>query len=111
MESILFSEFQKLDMRVGKVVSAERVEGSRHLLKLAVDFGSEGGKLQAVSGIGEQYVPDDLIGKKFMFILNLERKKFMGVESQCMIFAAEDGKGTISLMVPLKDVKEGSKVH
>lgn len=109
MEEISFKDFQKLDMRVGKVVEAERIEGSRHLLKLIVDFGTE--KLQAVSGIGEQYLPDDLIGKKFMFILNLERKKFMGVESQCMIFAAEDGLGTISLMVPVKDVKEGSRVH
>lgn len=109
MEEISFKDFQKLDMRVGKVLTAERVEGSRHLLKLSVDFGNE--KLQAVSGIGEQYLPDDLIGKKFMFILNLERKKFMGVESQCMIFAAEDDVGTISLMIPLKDVKEGSRVH
>jgi len=109
MEEISFKEFQKLDMRVGKVIEAERVEGSRHLLKLVVDFGGE--KLQAVSGIGEQYAPQDVLGKKFMFILNLERKKFIGVESQCMIFAAEDDVGTISLMVPLKDVKEGSRVH
>jgi len=109
MEEISFKDFQKLDMRVGKVVEAVRIEGSRHLIKLIVDFGNE--KRQAIAGIAEQYGPADLIGKKFMFILNLERKKFMGVESQCMIFAAEDQAGTISLMVPLKDVKEGSKVH
>jgi len=109
MSDISFAEFQKLDLRIGKVVEAERIEGSRHLMKLVVDFGSE--KRQAVAGIAEQYLTEDLIGKKFMFILNLERKKFMGVESQCMIFAAEDDVGTISLLVPLKDVKEGSKVH
>ena len=109
MEEVSFKDFQKLDMQVGKVVEAERVEGSRHLIKLIVDFGSE--KLQAVSGIAEQYSPEDLLGKKFMFILNLERKKFMGVESECMIFAAEGNDGTISLMVPLKDVEPGSKVH
>jgi len=109
MDFVSFKDFQKLDMRVGKVASAERVEGSRHLMKLSVDFGTE--KLQAVSGIGEQYTAEDLVGKKFVFVVNLERKKFMGAESQCMIFAAEDDVGTISLLVPLKDVKEGSKVH
>jgi len=96
-------------MRIGKVVQAERVEGSRNLVKLQVDFGSE--KLQAVSGIAQQYTPEDIIGKKFMFILNLVRRKFMGIESQCMIFAAEDEKGNLALMVPDKDIEEGSIVH
>jgi methionine--tRNA ligase beta chain len=109
MEEISFDEFQKLDMRVGKVVQAERVEGSRNLIKLQVDFGSE--KLQAVSGIAQQYTPEDIIGKKYMFIINLVRRKFMGIESQCMIFAAEDEKGNLALMVPDKDIEEGSIVH
>ena len=109
MEEISFDEFMKLDMRIGKVVQAERVEGSRNLIKLQVDFGSE--KLQAVSGIAQQYTPEDIIGKKFMFILNLVRRKFMGIESQCMIFAAEDEKGNLALMIPDKDIEEGSIVH
>ncbi len=108
MREISFKEFQELDLRVGKVIEAENVEGSRHLVKLQVDFGSE--KRQAVSGIGEYYKPEDLIGKKFMFICNLEKKKFMGVESQCMIFAADDG-ANIVLIQPEKDISEGSKVH
>jgi len=109
MEEISFDEFMKLDMRIGKVVQAERVEGSSNLVKLIVDFGSE--KLQAVSGIAQQYKAEDLVGKKFMFILNLARRKFMGIESQCMIFAAEDGNGNLALMVPDKDIEAGSKVH
>jgi methionine--tRNA ligase beta chain len=77
------------------------------LLRLKVDFGEE--KRQAVTGLAQQYKPEDLIGKKYLFILNLERKKFFGYESECMIFAAEDN-GNWVLIVPEKDVKEGSKV-
>jgi methionyl-tRNA synthetase len=105
---ISFSEFQKLDLRVGKVESAEPVPGSSNLLRLIVDFGEK--KLQAVSGIQKYYKPEQLVGNEYMFILNLERKKFMGVESQCMIFAAEDD-GTPVALVPERKVKPGSFVH
>ena len=54
---------------------------------------------------------EEFVGKNLVLMVKLERRKFMGAESQCMIFAAEDDVGTISLLVPLKDVKEGSKVH
>lgn len=106
--SISFEEFQKLDLRIGKVIEAERVPGSRNLLRLIVDFGSE--KRQSITGIATHYKPEDLIGKKYMFILNLEKKKFFGYESECMIFAAED-EDNIVLIVPEKDVKEGTKVR
>jgi len=111
-EFISFGAFTKLDLRVGKVVDAEEIEGSRSLLRLDVDFGDQ--KLQAVSGLKKWYKPEDLIGNEYMFILNLERKKFMGFESQCMIFAAEneqDGEETPILMVPEKEVKVGSRIH
>jgi len=106
---ISFEEFQKLDLRIGKVVSAERVEGSKNLIKMEVDFGSE--QRQAVAGLAQYYKPDELVGKKYMFILNLEPKKLMGIESRCMIFAADDGKGNIVLLKPEKDIEEGSKVR
>jgi len=109
MAEIPFKQFQELDLRVGKILSAEAIPGSRNLIKLEVDFGTE--QRQAVAGLLQWYKPEDLLGKKFMFILNLERRKLMGVESQCMIFAAEDDQGNVILMVPEKDVKEGSKVH
>ncbi len=109
MEEISFKDFQKLDLRIGEIKEVEQIPGSKNLIKLIVDFGSE--KRQAVAGIFQWYRPEQLIGKKYMFILNLERRKIMGVESQCMIFAAEDSKGNIVLMQPEKDIEAGSKVR
>ena len=109
MVEISFQEFQKLDMRVGKVLQAEAVAGSRNLIKMIVDFGTE--KRQAVAGLLQWYKPESLVGKKYAFLLNLERKKFMGIESQCMIYAAEDIKGNVILIQPEKDVEVGSKIH
>ncbi|MBS7633784.1 methionine--tRNA ligase subunit beta [Candidatus Bathyarchaeota archaeon] len=106
---ISFEEFQKLDLRVGKVLEASQIAGSRNLIRMVVDFGVE--KRQAVAGLLQYYKPDDLVGKKYAFILNLQRRKLMGVESQCMIFAAEDGKGNVVLLQPEKDIAEGSKIH
>jgi len=108
LEGISFKDFQKLDLRIGKVIEAEKIEGSKNLIKMIVDFGTE--KRQAVAGLAQWYKPEELVGNKYIFILNLERKKFMGVESQCMIFAAEDSKGNVVLVKPEKDVEEGSKV-
>jgi methionine--tRNA ligase beta chain len=106
---IPFKEFQKLDMKIGKVIEAEQIPGSRNLIKMIVDFGAE--KRQSVAGLLQWYPPEKLVGKKYAFLLNLERKKFMGVESQCMIFAAEDGKGNVVLITPEKDVEVGSSIH
>jgi len=105
---ISFKEFQELDLRIGKVVEAERVEGSRNLIRLVVDFGIE--KRQAVAGLARQYTPEELVGNKYIFICNLEHKKMMGIESECMIFAAEDTQGNIVLLRPERDIEAGSKV-
>ena len=106
---ISFEEFQKLDMRVGKVLEANQIPGSRNLIRMVVDFGTE--KRQAVAGLLQWYKPEDLVGKKCAFILNLQRRKFMGVESQCMILAAEDDKGNVVVLQPERDATEGSKIH
>jgi len=106
---ISFEEFQKLDFRIGKIVEANQIPGSRNLIKMTVDFGTE--KRQAVAGLMQWYKPQDLAGKKCAFILNLQWRKFMGVESQCMILAAEDDKGNVVLLQPEKDIDEGSKIH
>lgn len=106
---ISFEEFQKLDMRVGKVLEANQIPGSRNLIRLIVDFGTE--KRQAVAGLLRWYKPEDLVGKKYAFILNLQRRRFMGVESQCMILAAEDTQGNVILLQPEKDIVEGSRIH
>ena len=106
---IPFEEFQKLDMRVGKVLEANQIPGSRNLIRMIVDFGTE--KRQAVAGLLQWYKPEDLVGKKYAFILNLQRRKLMGVESQCMILAAEDSKGNVVVLQPEKDIAEGCKIH
>ena len=106
---IPFNDFMKLDMRIGKIVEAEQIAGSRSLIKMIVDFGSE--KRQSVAGLLQYYKPQELVDKKYAFILNLQRRKFMGVESQCMILAAEDDKNNVVLVEPEKDIDVGSKIR
>ena len=109
LAEISFQEFQKLNIRVGEVLEAEQIAGSRNLIKMIVDFGFE--KKQSVAGLLQYYKPEELIDKKFAFILNLQRRKFMGVESQCMVLAAEDEKGNVILLKPEKDIEVGSRIR
>lgn len=106
---VSFEDFMKLDLRVGKVEEATLVSGSKNLLKLVVDFGSE--KRQSVAGLLQYYKAEELVGKKFVFVLNLQRRKIMGVESQCMVLAAEDSEGHVILIAPEKDIAAGSRVR
>jgi methionine--tRNA ligase beta chain len=106
---ISFKDFSNLDMRVGKVVEAEQIGGSRNLIRMIVDFGLE--KRRSVAGLLQYYKPEELIGNKYAFVLNLERRRFMGVESQCMILAAEDDEGNVILLIPERDAKVGSRVR
>ena len=106
---IPFEEFQKLDLRIGRIVEAAQIPGSRNLIKMMIDFGTE--KRQAVAGLLKWYKPEDLVGKKYAFILNLQHRVMMGVESQCMIFAAEDEAGNVVVLQPEKDIVEGSKIR
>ena len=106
---ISFEEFQKLDFRVGKILEANQIPGSRTLIRMIIDFGTE--KRQAVAGLLQWYKPESLVGRKCAFILNLQRRKMMGVESQCMILAAEDDKGNVVVLQPEKEIAEGSKIH
>lgn len=106
---ISFKEFQKLEMRVGKVLEANQIPGARNLVRMIVDFGTE--KRQAVAGLLQWYKPEELVDRKYAFILNLERRKFMGVESQCMILAAEDDDKNVVCLQPERDIAEGSKIH
>ncbi len=108
-EEITFAEFEKLDLRIGKIIEVTPVENSKKLLKIIVDFGSE--KRQAVAGLQKYYTPEQLVGKKYVFLLNLQRRMLAGLESQCMILAAEDNQGVISVLVPEKqEILEGSKI-
>ena len=109
MEDVPFADFQKLDIRIGRIISVEDVPKSEKLYRIRVSFGDE--ERTAVACIKKFYAPDELLDKKFVFILNLERRKIMGIESECMVFAAEDGEGNIVLLQPEKDIAEGSKIR
>jgi methionyl-tRNA synthetase len=103
---VTFEEFQKLDIRTGKVLSAEPVPKSNKLLKLIVDIGSE--KRQIVAGMQQFYQPDELVGKDVVVVTNLAPAKIFGVESNGMVLAAGDAA---SLLVPLKPVEPGTKIR
>ena len=107
-EEISFAEFQKLDLRIGKVIEATQIPNSKKLIKLTVDFGSE--KRQAVAGLLKYYTPEQLVGKKCVFLLNLQSRILAGIESQCMILAAEDSEDNVTVLMPEKDIAEGSKI-
>lgn len=104
---ITLEEFKKLDLRIGKIVSAERVEGSKKLLKLIVDLGDE--NRQIVAGIADNYFPEELIGKLVVVLANLKPAKLMGIESKGMILAA-DVEGKAILLTVDKEVKPGERV-
>lgn len=105
---IKFEDFAKVDMRIGTIVSAEDIEGSEKLIKLHVDFGDLG-KRWILSGIKEWFKPKSLIDKQAVFVINIEPRKMMGLESEGMILAVEyDGK--IILIVPKKKAKNGSLI-
>jgi methionine--tRNA ligase beta chain len=107
-EEVTFAEFEKFDFRVGKIIEATQVPESKKLIKLLVDFGTE--KRQAVAGLLKFYKPEELVDKKCVFLLNLQRRMLAGIESQCMVLAAEDAAGNVSVLQPEKDIAEGSKI-
>lgn len=104
---ISLEDFKKCEMRIGTVLVAESVEDSEKLLRLEVDFGSE--KRQILSGIAKWYKPEDLVGKQLPFIVNLEPRKMMGLESQGMLIATNDENGPV-LLLPDKVVPVGSEL-
>jgi methionine--tRNA ligase beta chain len=108
-EEISFDYFEKVDLRVGKIIEATAVPASKKLIQIQVDFGTE--KRQCIAGLLKYYKPEELVGKKCVFLLNLQRRMIAGLESQAMILAAEDTAGVVSVLQPEKDtVAEGSKI-
>ena len=95
--TINFEEFKKVELRVAKVITAEKVEGSEKLLKLRVNLGED--ERQIIAGIGRAYNPEGLIGKEVIIVANLEPRKLMGLESQGMVLAASDEIG-LALLSP-----------
>lgn len=108
MNTISYQEFSKLDIRIGKILSVEKVPDTDKLLKLTIDMGEE--KRQIISGIAE-YFPDQdiLIGREVPVLMNLEPRTIRGLESQGMLLAADvDGKPVI--LSPSEEIPPGSPV-
>ncbi|MCX6767340.1 MAG: methionine--tRNA ligase subunit beta [Candidatus Micrarchaeota archaeon] len=104
-----FEDFEKLDIRVAKVLDAEPVEGAKKLYRLKVRVGAEERTL--VAEIAEQYAPDEILGKKILVIANLEPKKIKGIESNGMLLAAvSDDQKKIVLCTVDEDVADGTKI-
>ncbi|MEX1139320.1 MAG: methionine--tRNA ligase [Bacteroidota bacterium] len=106
---ITIDDFKKLDLRVAKVVAAERIEKSKKLLKLRIRIGEE--ERQVVAGIAHQYEPEKLVGLQVVIVANLEPATLMGEESQGMLLAANDPNGTISVITVGENVTSGSVVR
>lgn len=105
---IVFDDFSKLDIRIGKVVAAEKMEKSDKLLKLTIDAGVDTRTI--LSGIAKHYSAEEMVGKQVAFIANLAPRKMMGIESQGMILSAEDSSGKLRLIRPDEIVNPGSTV-
>ncbi len=104
-DSVTFEDFEKLDIRVGKVVVCEKVPKSSKLLRFELEVGSE--RRQILSGIANYYKPEDLVGKNVLFIANFPPRKMMGLESNGMILSAEhDGKLVVTST--LDDIQSGA---
>ena len=105
---VTFDDFKKLEIRIGKITSAERIESTNKLLKLEVDFGET--KRQLVAGIAKYYKPQELIDKEIPVLVNLEPREIRGIESQGMLLAAVEGERPI-LLNPDKEVSPGSIIQ
>ncbi len=106
---ISFEDFQKIELKVGKVLAAERIESSAKLLKLQVDLG-ESDLRQILAGIGKVYTPEELIGKQVVVVANLEPRMLMGLESQGMVLAASSENGPV-VLAPEKEVLSGVNIQ
>jgi methionyl-tRNA synthetase len=107
MTIVTFDEFRMLDFRVGQVESAEKVPNTDRLVKMIINIGEE--KRQVIAGIGSSYTPEQLVGRKLVVLVNLEHKKFKGLESEAMILAA-DWEGSVAVIFVGDDVPVGTRV-
>jgi methionine--tRNA ligase beta chain len=106
---ITYEDFKKVELKVAKILSAERVEGSDKLIKLSLELGSE--QRQIVAGIGKTYEPESLVGLEIAVVTNLEPRALMGIESNGMLLAASAGDdGEPVLIIPQKEIPPGAEI-
>lgn len=108
-DEITFEEFSKMDIRVGTITAAEKIEKADKLLKLTVDTGID--IRTVVSGIAENFKAKDVVGQKVSILLNLAPRKIRGVESQGMILMAESEEGELAFVAPTKEINSGNTIR
>ncbi|MCK9393716.1 methionine--tRNA ligase subunit beta [bacterium] len=106
-KKINFAQFEKIDLRIAKIIDAVALDGSDKLLKLNVEVGDE--TRQILAGIGKFYKPEELIGKSIVIVANLEPRMLLGQESQGMVLAARDEQN-LSVLVVDKSITSGIKI-
>ncbi|GIU68326.1 MAG: hypothetical protein KatS3mg001_176 [Candidatus Pacearchaeota archaeon] len=110
-ETIPFSEWQNIDLRVGRIIKVDDIEGADRLYKLTVDLGKEIGKRTLIAGIKQHYTKEQLKGKQCVVFTNLEKKKIKGIESHGMILAAvSKDESKVFLLQPDEEIEEGSRI-
>jgi len=108
---VSIEEFMRLDLRVGKILTCERVPKSKKLLVMQVDLGSE--RRQLLAGLSQYYLPEEMVGRRVVVVANLKPALLMGLESQGMVLAAspEDGSGVPTLVSVPEGLAPGAKVR
>ena len=107
-ETITFDDFQKMDIRVARIVTAEKVAKTKKLLKLTVDTGIDTRVI--VSGIAEHYTPEELVGRQVLVLVNLAPRELKGIESKGMILMGTDPTGKLVLLQPAAETACGTTV-
>jgi methionyl-tRNA synthetase len=106
---IEFDDFEKIELKIGKIISSEKVENANKLLKFSVDFGGEVRTI--VSGVAEHYSPEEMLGKQVIVVMNLKPRKIRGIESQGMIlYAYANDEKEFCFVTPQKDISNGADV-
>jgi methionyl-tRNA synthetase len=104
---ITIEDFAKVELKIGRVLEAQRVEKSNKLIVLKVGTGEE---RQIVAIIGKAYTPEELLGKTIVVVTNMQPANLMGVESHGMLLAASDDEGNLTVITPEKEIKAGARV-
>ena len=108
---VSIEDLSKIELRIGRIIDVQDHEGARKpMYKLRVNLGEELGERIIVAGIRNVYSKEDLLGKEIVCVANLEPKLIAGIESNGMLLAAGEGEN-VSLLMPDKEIKEGSRIH
>src|SRR5690606_328066 len=107
--NVSFDDFVKMDIRVGRIITAEKVVKTKKLLKLTIDTGID--KRTVVSGIAEFFQPEEIVGKQVSILVNLEPREIKGIQSQGMILMAEDADGRLDFVNPTSEISVGSGIR